>query len=324
MNTDMSRSASLSVLSRHKPFTSSLVALKTNLEVDLHPDTGGSSSSTPTGVAKGTCQAIKNWKTRQAASIDLCLKRQQKNKMKAALEKERRDKGARIACMKSLASCTNPELKAFALAHVPLTHKSYTPTTMSAQRPAHCHDVFDHRLCGFIPTEGDFGPILSMLPLKPDDVFYDLGCGDGRVVIEVVKHFRCKGIGVDVNRLLINKARASAKAKFSDDAELLERCRWIEEDISRVDLSNASVVYIYMPNSSLHTLMMSVLPHCDLQDGTTICVKDNWIRDGEASRNCKHTASHWGSGIHCYTWEKDVGKSHARSCGHSRSCTPHE
>merc|ERR1719454_2466364 len=75
-----------------------------------------------------------------------------------------------------------------------------------------------HRLCGFIPTEQtSIDPILSVLRLEPDDVFYDLGCGDGRIVVSVVKHFRCRGIGIEVNRLLVVKARAQAEAELGSD-----------------------------------------------------------------------------------------------------------
>jgi SAM-dependent methyltransferase len=224
--------------------------------------------------------------------------------MKACEEKEKRFRRGEVAKRLSLRNCSDPELKAWALAHVTekVVSRPHTPCMLTVDKPS--QETFCHRLCGFIPTEDGIGPLLEMIHLEPDDVFYDLGCGDGRIVIEVVKHFRCHGIGVEINRLLVQKGQSHAESEFADDAALLAKTSFVEEDISRISLSNARVVYIYMPNSALYTLLTKVLPHCGLQEGTVICIKDNWVREEDALRNCKHTSSHWAGGIHCYKWQK--------------------
>jgi SAM-dependent methyltransferase len=236
------------------------------------------------------------------------LRRQQKEKVRASQDKDRRARSLRIAKRLTLQGCVNPELKAWALDRV---DQVCTPTSIPEpvevkSRPHPPTQVPSyHRLCGFLPTADDsFTPLNSMLRLQPDDIFYDLGCGDGRVVISVVRHFRCRGIGVEVNKKLVQKGRSLVDSEFSQDPELKDRITFIEDDISHISLSDAKAVYIYMPDSSLHTLLMKVLPHCGLQDGTLLCIKDNWIREGVAQRNCRYTSSHWGGGIHCYKWRK--------------------
>lgn len=222
----------------------------------------------------------------------------------------------------SLSACVNPEVKAWALAHVP---QDVQPHSREPRQRAPCEapaatDASDqtpmyHRLCGFIPTEQDsITPILSVLHLDPDDVFYDLGCGDGRMVVSMVKHFRCRGVGIDVNRLLLQRARSLAEAELVSDPALLQQINFIEDDIINVSLSDAKMVYIYMPNSALHIIMTKVLPHCGLQDGTCICIKDNWVREEDALRNCRYTSSHWGGGIHCYKWQRDQSHSNKAVC----------
>lgn len=294
---ELMRSLSLPVVARrhHR------VSPAANIELDVSPagSVPASGSSTPT---RGKI----SWKNRQAASIESCLWRQQKEKVKASQERDRRSRILQVAKRLSLSGCANPEVKAWALTHGEVKQSvAKTPAPLAMTSDPISQTPSYHRLCGFIPTENEgIGPLLSMLNLQPEDVFYDLGCGDGRIVISVVKHFRCHGVGIEVNRLLVNKARSQVKAEFANDTELLERAQFIEDDISHVSLSDAKVVYIYMPDSSVRTLLREVLPHCDLQDGTLICVKDTWIREEVALRNCKYTSSNWRGGIHCYKWQK--------------------
>jgi hypothetical protein len=297
----------------------SLPLLSTAIECDFK-------DSSPASVLSLCSKGRQNWKSRQAASIQACLHRQQKEKQRLMQEKQKRASCIQSATRLSLKSAAwhNAELKAWALAHAPapksiLGHLgSYevqsqpSPLTMpdteaSLDDVVHKPDQVPvyHRLCGFLPSDQDgISAIFSVLKLAPDDVFYDLGCGDGRIVLSVAKHFRCHGVGVEVNRLLVQKARSRVETDLAGDPELLDKVKFVEDDISNVSLNNARAVFIYMPNSAVQTLVAKVLPHCDLQDGTLICIKDTWIRDPEAVRYCKYISSQWSGGVHCYKWQR--------------------
>jgi ubiquinone/menaquinone biosynthesis C-methylase UbiE len=74
----------------------------------------------------------------------------------------------------------------------------------------------------------------------PGDVFYDLGCGDGRVVIEAAKR-GALGVCIEIREDLIKQAIEAARA-----AGVVDRIRFIHGDFRYVDVSDATVVYMYL------------------------------------------------------------------------------
>jgi SAM-dependent methyltransferase len=147
-----------------------------------------------------------------------------------------------------------------------------------------------------------------VLNLEPSDTFYDLGCGDGRIVSAVVKRFKCKGVGVDLNGALIRQAITRAEKEFADSPELLENVRFVEDNISHLPLDDATAVYIYMPLDALHTLCSRVLPCTAIRDGTLVYTEEYWLHERSALRHCKWKASHWEGQIHCYEWQCAYGR----------------
>jgi len=164
------------------------------------------------------------------------------------------------------------------------------------------------KLCSFLasPSTG-IDTLLSVLKLEPQDTFYDLGCGDGRVVISVVKCFGCKGVGVDLNAGLIAQAHARAKAELASTPELLEKVTFLQDDIGKMSLNDAKVIYIYMPQDALHTLCSKVLPCTGIPNGTMLYMEEYWLHDRSALRHCKWKASHWDGQLHCYEWATAYG-----------------
>lgn len=160
------------------------------------------------------------------------------------------------------------------------------------------------RLCGFLASaQTGIDTLLSVLKLEPGDTFFDLGCGDGRVVVSVVKRFGCKGVGVDLGGPLIKQAQNRARIELADSPELLEGVSFVQEDIGKMPLENASAVYIYMPQDALNTLCSRVLPCTGIRDGTLIYTVEYWLHDRAALRHCKWKASHWDGQVHCYEWQ---------------------
>lgn len=83
--------------------------------------------------------------------------------------------------------------------------------------------------------------MLKMADVGKDDIVYDLGCGDGRIVITAVKERGCRGVGIDIDPIRIEESRENAvKAGVAD------RVEFILSDLFEADISQASVVTLYL------------------------------------------------------------------------------
>lgn len=83
--------------------------------------------------------------------------------------------------------------------------------------------------------------MLQLAEIKKDDLLYDLGSGDGRIVIQAAKQYGTRGIGIDMNPELVEKARANAEKEGV--SHLVE---FRAADGLTVDISKATVVTLYM------------------------------------------------------------------------------
>jgi SAM-dependent methyltransferase len=83
--------------------------------------------------------------------------------------------------------------------------------------------------------------MLELAGVGRDDVVYDLGSGDGRIVIMAAREFGARGVGVDVDPALIQKSRANAVA-----AGVADRVTFVEQDLFAADISQATVVALYL------------------------------------------------------------------------------
>ena len=83
--------------------------------------------------------------------------------------------------------------------------------------------------------------MLQLAEIKKDDLLYDLGSGDGRIVIQAAKQYGTRGIGIDMNPELVEKARANAEKEGV--SHLVE---FRAADGLSVDISQATVVTLYM------------------------------------------------------------------------------
>ncbi len=83
--------------------------------------------------------------------------------------------------------------------------------------------------------------MLELANIKPGDTVYDLGCGDGRIVIAAALRYKAKAVGVEISPKLAAEAN-SAIAK----AGLNGRAHVIQGDLLATDLSGADVVTIYL------------------------------------------------------------------------------
>lgn len=103
-------------------------------------------------------------------------------------------------------------------------------------RPARKLDVW------FVPTPHEVvNRMLDEAKVRPTDVVYDLGCGDGRMVIQAAKRFGTRGVGVDLDPARIKEARANAIA-----AGVEKLVTFRVGDMFETDIREADVVLLYL------------------------------------------------------------------------------
>lgn len=109
----------------------------------------------------------------------------------------------------------------------------------SAQQPKRQPDIH------FVPTpQGVVEGMLQLAAVTPADVVYDLGSGDGRIVITAAKKFGARGVGIDLDPKLVAQATQNAR-----DAGVSDKVKFIEGDIFEANISEASVVTLYLLTS---------------------------------------------------------------------------
>ena len=116
----------------------------------------------------------------------------------------------------------------------------------------------------FVPTdELVVEAMLKMAAVTKDDILYDLGCGDGRIVVAAAMERGARAIGVDMDPRRIAEANALAQAISVED-----RVTFMQEDLLTVDFSDATVVTLYLLPSLNVKLKARILS--ELLPGTRI------------------------------------------------------
>ena len=94
----------------------------------------------------------------------------------------------------------------------------------------------------YVPTpQPVVDKMLDLAKVGKDDVLYDLGCGDGRIVITAAKQHGARGIGIDLNPQRISEAKANAKRAGVDG-----KVKFMVGDLFKADIADASVVTLYL------------------------------------------------------------------------------
>ena len=86
--------------------------------------------------------------------------------------------------------------------------------------------------------------MLDLAQVKAADVVYDLGSGDGRIVITAAKKYGARGVGIEMDAALVKQARENAAA-----AGVADRVRFVTADLFTADIRPASVVTLYLLQS---------------------------------------------------------------------------
>jgi SAM-dependent methyltransferase len=116
----------------------------------------------------------------------------------------------------------------------------------------------------YVPTtEQAVEAMLKLADVKKSDVVYDLGCGDGRIVIAAAKNFGARGVGIDINPVRISEAKENAKK-----AGVENLVRFEEKDLFQADIHEATVVTLFLLSSVNLKLRPKLLQ--DLKPGTRV------------------------------------------------------
>ena len=118
-------------------------------------------------------------------------------------------------------------------------------------------------LAPFVPTPPDVVErMIRLAGVTAADTVYDLGCGDGRVVIAAAL-IGAKGVGVDIDARCVAVARANAERAGVEHLVRFEEC-----DALTIDLAPATVVFLYLLHSSTPFVAAHLLRH--VRPGTRI------------------------------------------------------
>src|SRR6266849_6158054 len=133
----------------------------------------------------------------------------------------------------------------------------------------------------YVPTtEEAVKAMLKLADVKKTDVVYDLGCGDGRIVIAAAKDFGAHGVGIDINPVRIGEAKENARK-----AGVENLVRFEENDLFQADIHEASVVTLFLLSDINLKLRPKLLR--DLRPGTRLVSNTfdmgDWRPDKEAT-----------------------------------------
>jgi SAM-dependent methyltransferase len=115
---------------------------------------------------------------------------------------------------------------------------AYEPTTAS-QAPARTPDIH------FVATRQVVADaMLKLARVTASDVVYDLGSGDGRIVITAAQRYGARGVGIELDPKLVALSR-----RIAVEGGVADRARFIEDDLFKADISEATVVTLYLSNT---------------------------------------------------------------------------
>lgn len=147
----------------------------------------------------------------------------------------------------------------------------------------------------FVPTRPELvEQMLRLAQVKPGDTVYDLGCGDGRIVIMAAQKFGARGVGVDIDPQRIKEANENARK-----AGVANRVKFIQADLFEADIHPATVVTLYL----LPDVNMRLRPKLlkDLAPGTRVVSHSFTMGDWKADKESDV------EGSRLYLWKVPAG-----------------
>ena len=164
-----------------------------------------------------------------------------------------------------------------------------TTIQTSAQRPT---------LAPYIATPEDVVErMLVLAEVTNRDTVYDLGCGDGRVVITAAKKYGARGVGIDIDKDRIDESRKNAR-----EAGVASLVRFERGDILDANVSDATVVMLYLVSSA--NLKLRPILTKQLQPGARIVSHSFGMGDWHPDKVDKFTDGRGDQRV-LYLWRAD-------------------
>jgi len=138
----------------------------------------------------------------------------------------------------------------------------------------------------FVPTPYEVvAEMLRLADVGKDDVIYDLGCGDGRIIIMAAEKMGARGVGIDIDPQRIEESRENAiKAKVTD------RVRFLQKDLFEANISKATVVTLYLTSEVNLRVRPKLLR--ELKPGTRIVSNDFDMEEWESDKTLEVTSDY--------------------------------
>lgn len=143
----------------------------------------------------------------------------------------------------------------------------------------------------YVPTPDEIvSEMIRMADIGKNDVVYDLGCGDGRIVITACKKTGARGVGVDIDPERIAESRSNAKT-----ANVEDKVTFLQQDLFKVDFSEATVLALYL----LPDINVKLRPRIlnELQPGARIISHNysmgDWLPDTARHLDARHSIYFW-------------------------------
>jgi SAM-dependent methyltransferase len=148
----------------------------------------------------------------------------------------------------------------------------------------------------FIPTPMEVAErMLDMAQVGASDVVYDLGSGDGRIVISAAEKYGARGVGIEIDPKLVERSREEAKRRGV--SHLVE---FRVGDIRKADVSEATVVMLYLTADM--NLELRPAFERQLKPGTRVVSHDHAM-DGWTPARVETVAGTWYHDHRIYLWE---------------------
>lgn len=158
----------------------------------------------------------------------------------------------------------------------------------------------------YVPTtEEAVKAMLQLAGVKKGDIVYDLGCGDGRIVVAAAKEFGARGVGIDINPTRIAEAKENAKK-----AGVEKLVRFEENDLFEADIHEATVVTLFLLSSVNLKLRPKLM--ADLKPGTRVVSNTfdmgDWKPEKEMTVGNEDEASYLSHRLYLWTIPPRAGR----------------
>jgi len=147
----------------------------------------------------------------------------------------------------------------------------------------------------FVPTPQDVvDKMLELVQVTKDDLLYDLGCGDGRIVVTAAKRYGCRAVGYDIDPVRVKESLENVQKNNVGHLAKIE-----QKDIFTLDLSKANVITLYL----LPSLNVKLFPQLEkLKPGSRIVSHDFRMRGVKPDKVIKLNSNYDQEEHKIYLW----------------------